>query len=790
MSTNPQARPLLHNGEALRINVEKPPGGGGDKHEPLTPEQAGALLRPQLAAVRNSFSDLEPIFKVPGQTIVEAKLLPNYLDATSFPSHLLSRLGAVPVGSKASEGDYVTKAGSKRAITRKLVLAMPDTSLAEFESILSGSKESLADRSGRAAFEDIKKISEIALPMDAGDLINESSEDAGEEVLWEVVLNPTGLQGDNLLHADEAIIRQFSSLVRSLNGKIEDEYVRYVAGLTFAPVRATAKSMASIARFNLLRTIRPMPSIPPRPVFGLRSSTTWQGPASSTARDNAFKVAVFDGGLDQLSNTKQHMVANAIDLTSEPANNQFLTHGTAVTGASLYGLIQPGQQASPPPLPVDSFRVLPAPSIPSDLYGYWVLDRILEVVKNDQHKIINLSLGPTLPVQDDSEPNRWTAELDTLAWERDVLFVVAAGNDGHLPSTSGKNRVQVPADMVNGFTVGACDSLVPTTSWKRASYSSIGPGRWGGRVQPLGVQFGGTDLQKFPILAADGSFLEATGTSFAAPLVTHAISELAINLPLVNSNVLRAFGVHFAERPSSRHKQLQPEVGYGRLPSDFLDNLNCTPDETHVLFRDEVDRNELSGYRLPIPQGLTGKVELRLTLSYLSPVEPAEATEYTKASIDLTLRPHQFIHRFTSPHDSSKYKNLDRRSADALALISSGWKDSKEPITRSLPGSSSKNEASLREAGKWETLRHYRMTFDADQLDSPRMELSYLARGHGRLDKSPSKLPFAMLMTIVDLEKSGTIYDSASSQFRVLQPATRIQSQIGLRSGGAELWQS
>lgn len=778
-------RPFLYKGEALQTAAEKPPSGGGDKFEPRTALQARDVLLPQVRSLREEVTSLAPEMRVPGQTFIEAKLLPNYLAASSFPGQLINQLGAMPVGSRAEEGLYVTATKSQKAVTRRLVLAVPDSSLAELETLIDMRGRG---RSERAAFEEIRKLDEFSLPSRAMvRALAAVEQDDDDVILWETVLNPLGLQGESLVPANEAVLGRWRAVVEGQGGNVETDFIRQVAGLTFVPVRATKNAMETLSAFNALRIVRPMPAIPPRPIFGTRSAATWNGPDVAATRDDSFKVAVFDGGLDEIANSQGHMVADAVDLTGQLPEADSLMHGTAVTGAALYGLVRPGEQAPVPPLPLDSFRVLPAPNIPGDMYGYWVLDRIKEVVSRDEHKIINLSLGPRLPVQDDLEPNRWTSELDTLAWERDILFVIAAGNDGHLDPGSGKNRVQVPADMVNGFSVGACDAFAPAGPWKRSSYSSIGPGRWGGRVQPVGVQFGGSDSEKFPILAADGTFLEATGTSFAAPLVTYALSELAINMPVVNTNVLRAFGVHFAERPSS-HKKLQPEIGYGRIPGDFLRIFDCSADEAHVLFKDSVERGELRAYKAPIPQGLSGKLEVRLTLAYLSPVEPTEATEYTRASIDLALRPHAFMHRYTSGQNSKNTTVFDRRSPEALDLLQQGWRESQEPVTKQLGSSNGSSEASLREGGKWETLRHYRFTLEPGTVEEPRIELSYLTRGRGQLDKSPSKLPFALLMSVVDKTGEGKMYDSAVSQFRALQPA-RARARLGLRSASAPLWQ-
>ena len=51
------------------------------------------------------------------------------------------------------------------------------------------------------------------------------------------------------------------------------------------------------------------------------------------------------------------------------------------------------------PRRVEEWRFLPAPHIPHDLNGYWVLDQIRDVVERGDHKIVNLSLGPEIAVE-------------------------------------------------------------------------------------------------------------------------------------------------------------------------------------------------------------------------------------------------------------------------------------------------------------------------------------------------------------------------------------------------------
>jgi Subtilase family len=773
-------RRLLTNGEALRIEVEAPPSGGGNKYEPQTPQQAQALLLPQVRSVMTIARQLPGELRA-SRLYVEARLLPNYIAASYFPIALLSQIGAVPVGSRADSGLYRTSTRETRTGTRRLILTVDDQGLEDLEQLIEyGGKT----RTEVQAFAEIRKLDEIGI-RDPESIILARPDQAEEPTTWEAVLHPAatamGLEPEPL---DAATLTKWYQLVEAAGGRVYTDYVRRVGGLTFTPVSLDEQGVEQVARFNPLRAIRPMPSIRPRPRFGPRAAARLRAPSDTTPMRQSPEVAVFDGGVDPL-NPSVLCPRLTDDLTKEPTDPDDLQHGTGVTGAVLYGLVGPGDQAPRPPLPVDSFRVLPAPDIPGDLNGYWVLDRIKETLASGQYKIVNLSLGPEQAVEETMEPDRWTSELDQLAWDNDILFVVAAGNDGDQDRSTGLHRVQIPADMANGLSVGATDVPPPDKPWARAFYSSMGPGRQGNRIQPCGVQFGGDPWNKpFPVICADGRFLDSAGTSFAAPLVTHALADLATRLPRVNTNVLRAFAVHFAER-HRKYRALQDELGYGRYPLSFADDLDCAPGEVHVLYADEINRGELLGYQIPIPRG-SGAVEVIITLAYSSPVEPTQPTEYTSAALEMSFRPNHLRYRFSPPPGSSGAGVvLDVTSEEARQLLEQGWQMSQEPVTAGLNKAGASSETLLRDYGKWETLRHSRINLADGDSSDPRLEISYVARRAGALDNAPSSVPFALLVTVTDKSGGTDLYERTVTQFVALRPVPTVQSQIRVRGGSA-----
>lgn len=764
-------RRVLVGGEHLRTRVEDAPSGGGEKYEPQTTEQARDLLLPMLREVTQRAVSLPPQLRG-SRLYVEARLLPNYLAASHFPETLLRSVDAVPVGSRADKGIYETRRKQRESVTRRVILAMSDRGLRQFGRLIEDPGRA---RSEQQAFADIRKLDHVGIATRESVVLGDPKSDQ-QTMTWEAVLHPIPSGAWEPEPLDEVTLEKWFTLVEQTGGDCHRDFVRRVGGLTFSPVTIPAGSTNRLAEFNPLRAMRPMPVIRPLPGIATRSRSRVRLPATRQPEVDEPKVAVFDGGLHSSAASSLFGAVPTSDLTPEPAMADGMDHGTAVVGAAMFGLANAETGLRQPPCPVESFRVLPPQQVPGDLAGYWVLDRIVEAVRENDFGIVNLSIGPERAMEDSHEPDRWTSELDHLAWEHNVLFVVAAGNGGAQPQHLGLHRIQIPGDMVNGITVGACDAPPPHCPWSRADYSSMGPGRHGNRVLPTGVQFGGTDETPFEALRIDGSLVPTAGTSFAAPLVTHAMADLATRLPVATPSVLRAFAVHYADRHSHWRKHLSG-LGYGRFPLEFAPLLESEVHEVHVLFVDEINRHDPVGYRLPIPDDTPGPLEFRMTLSYLSPVEPTEPTEYTSASIDMTFRPHDSVFRFSPPERSSPSKGAecDLRSEQASQLLQAGWRMSHLPITRPLAPARDSTEPSLRDAGKWETTRQYRFKMSADTVRRPLLELRYLARHGGVLSNRAETVPFAVLVSIIDRSPDSQLHDLVRAQFPALRPVSEVR---------------
>jgi len=753
-----RSRSLFTGAEALRVNVDGKARGPIDTWYPVDLPAAVASLVPEAETIAAYFASLPSSLR-DQRVYFEAQVRPNFLAATHAPVTLMRSIGATQVGTEVTEGVYQgpTKEPSLE-VTKRLILSVPYETVALLPSVIQAANALDDERFAT----DIQKIERLMLPAPLPKTIDGEK---GSLVSYEAVLHPSVHKSGARQPTDRVVLEKWFDWANDLGAEVDREYFRTVGDLTFTLVRVPRGVEEQLVRFNPLRSLRPMPDFRPVLDFGLRSLGRVSAPVSTQPRSTAFSVGVFDGGVDSAGTNAAIFPDPDVVLTSIPSTARSSKHGTSVVGACMYGLVDDGDQLLRPPLKVVSYRIMPPHAVKDDRYCYWALDRIKEVVSKREHDVYNISLGPNLPVDDATVPNRWTSELDQLAWQYQVLIVVAAGNDGDLPPN---HRVQVPGDMVNGLTVGACNSPAPAAKWSRSDFSSFGPGRHGARVQPSVVQYGGTRTSPMPVLAGDGTIREDGGTSFAAPLVTHAISDLAVRLDDASPSTMRAFAIHYAERPSPQRQISQ--VGHGRAPLRFGPSMEASDDKIHVLYRDQAIRKVDVSYEIPTADTPDMNLDVRVTLAFASPIDPADCLEYTLASLDLTLRPHRDDYDFNPPAIGGAPSRAMLRSAEARALSNLGWKPSRHPRSKSVPAirSAAHREGWLRSQGKWETSRQFRFSLKANQYLEPRLHMTYLARSNGQLVDVAPPVDFSLLITATDKDGGGRLYQEVQLKYPVL----------------------
>jgi hypothetical protein len=781
-----KSRPLLRRGETLSRKAQKK-SGGGDKYHPRTLEQAQRLLVPMTHALREKAQAMPAGLR--GERIVfEAELLPNYLAASHHPKQLRKVADLVMVGTKAAKGTLRTAATEKHdQPTKSLLLAGTVESMNLLDELIQNppsNDEDLLQEIIR--FERIELApAERVIRRGTGQV--EAEEDA-EEPAWEAVLHPpVDRDGEVTLSARDLVLERWSALLIELGGSLHEDFVRSVGNLLFMPITLSEACLDQAARFNPLRVIRPMPHLRKIGPSELRRLDPAAGEAQPPAVQTppAHHIAIFDGGIDD-SHPLLAPYVKQVHLTDSDIDDEYLAHGMLVTSSALYGHLDLAKAASPPPSSVDHFRVLPRPAGVSHADEvYWVIDQVESILRGGPHKLAVLSYGPNQPVDEDFEPHRFTAVLDRLAYIDGIAFAVAAGNNGQAEvSPLGLDRVQPPADGANVLGVGACiepGDCEPV----RAHYSAVGPGRAGMRVQPMGVCFGGVAGREFIGAAPGGGLQIDAGTSFAAPSAARGLATLIepLGAASFDAKTARAFAAHFASGCELTDHDLD-QLGHGLLSEDYLSHLDCAPTEITILIEDTLKRGQTKSFPFPVPPGgLSGKVAMRWTPSFISPTDEEEAVEYTLAGLEVDMRPHKERHTINPPRGSglrSKVVNTRTDKGLIAKLEGEDWKLSKNAKTRS--GDAYRSEQTQSEEGKWETVVRHDASMLASSLHQPEVWVTYLERAQGELvDAADSiDLDFAMLMTIT-APRVVDLYETiaASARYSTLVPiALPVQIDI------------
>jgi hypothetical protein len=618
----------------------------------------------------------------------------------------------------------------------------------------------------RAFQEDVQKIEEISYLRPE------------EQILG---FRPDWTQGrvEIVLHPSRRGSEEQTSFLSKLFDDLEvprgkSRTVFYRNGPAFISAVMTKASLDMVAACNPLRTIHPLEfsGLP-----DLRSARTYKAPPKPIDdRRSTIKVGVFDGGVDvncpHLKGFVEEDVALSIKTKPSPA---FISHGTAVAGAVLYGPLEKHEPNKPLPAPavsVVSIRALP-PADTTDFELYECIDVIENAVPSRPDiAVYNLSFGPTGPILDDTI-SRFTYVLDHLSINNDVLFFVAVGNDGEDPAYS---RIQSPADLVHGVGVGAY--TVRNGARVRAPYSCKGPGREGAKMKPDFAAFGGCTITPMHLLSTlHGMKILESGTSFATPLAASLGAQANGLYDRSTPLLTRALLTHCADHPSG---EIDYELGHGCIPEKVEDILNCSTNSVTIAYQGELIPKSLYKLVIPMPENLTlsGNVSIRWTVAAMCPIEINHPGDYTSCCVEDTFYPHSEVYSFAEAKGgktrSKKFHIRDDK--DKIASLGRGWRKSAFPAPRS--GNCYPTEQEKRAVDyKWDTLVRRAVSLRADSLHKPFLVLHAIAR-HSLVDR----FPYAAVVTISASGFAGDLHNEIVRRFPVLQPIRiRTESEIRVR---------
>jgi len=732
-----EPRFLLGHGERLTAPVA-PPGGGGIGEEPYSLTEAIDRLAPMLDHTVQLLDSLPTLACPENDTVIDITLHPQWIAKSYHPQQLLQQWHLRQVGSRpvvVQPEKWTRKSEPDPVPSMRLFVAGKRSDIHAWASAMDKSSPLIDSR--------IRKIEQIQAPVPT-ERLRHGTTTANPDLL-EVVLHASANESDGF------IVRGFEAYAAQLGYQAVLDRRRYVGGLCFIPVWDQGDDLIALARYSFLRVARPMPSL--RSPIEIPRSMMISGASPSPLPDadpidKSLHVAVLDGGLT--SGSQLSRWANNIDIPGISTGvGDFLAHGHDVTSAVLFGSIHPGVQSPTPYSYVDHYRVLDQETGKTDPFElYDVLDRVEAVIASGFYELINLSVGPDLPIEDD-EVHLWTALLDTYLADGKTLITVAAGNNGASTDPC-EARIQVPGDIVNGLTVGA--ATLSSHGLVRAPYSAIGPGRSPGRTKPDFLHFGGDSLSPFMVYE-QGSGLRVAGqvgTSFAAPSVLRLAAGVRAHMgKSVDPLALRALLVHNCVMPKGADRS---QVGWGLLESSPLDLVTCTDGEVRVLFQGELIPGKYLRAPVPMPrESLTGNVTIKATFCYASPTNPENPDTYTRCGLDITFRPdetHFQKEEATVPISATFFRKTDFD-----------------------------NEASLRQdAQKWETVLSAEKTMRGSSLNHPVFDIHYNARSGGGKPDDARPISYALVLT-VSSKRTPDLYDQVVRAYPgVLVPLTPVIS--------------
>jgi len=737
---------LIGYGERLASDLAAPLGGAPKKH-PYTFAEARRRLAPRIKATARELAEL-PLEVCPeDQTVALVTLHPTYIAKSYYPAELLAAYDLDAVGSRAREVSpekWTKTRPPPSATTSELFVAGPRRSFQRFARDI--------DRIGETSVgaSDLIKIEDVRVQPPEEKLKPFRSDDV--EPLLEIVLHARPVRDDNF------ILEGFEAYVHRLSLKVDfDKRNFFAEGLCFLPLRVPREIAGEVVKYSFLRLAREMPRLRQfRPVVRATPGYTpfvcqlpTQGPL-----DREIRVAVFDGGIRSDAKLDPWVSRKKAKDVGDPVP-EFQNHGTAVTSALLFGPMQDGVVAARPYAPIDHYRVLDADTQKDDQQElYSVLARIRDVLESRQkYDFVNLSIGPDLPMED-NDVHAWTAVLDQLFSDGRTLPTIAVGNGGDRDWPSGNARIQTPADCVNALAIGACDRT--TSGWRRASYSSIGPGRSPGIMKPDGLAFGGSSREPYWVLNAEkpGAAMPITGTSFAAPTALRSGIGLKAHFgPQLSALAIKALLVHGCD--DGGHDKA--EVGWGRIPHELQDIALTDQHTAHIVYQGELRPASWVRMQLPIPQQMAGLVELTATFCFATPTDPQDPLNYTRSGLEVRFRPHD-----------EKRKNADQLHANTSYFFQAKDMFAEESELRS-------------DAHKWETTLRKSRRIRAKGLRNPVFDVHYNARIGGRNARIAEKIPYALVLT-VSSARTKNLYDQIVQRYRTILEPLKPVVEIPIRT--------
>ncbi len=360
---------IIGKGELLTYDIPPPPMKPGKEH-PYTLSEAMQRLLPEVRSANAELKALPAEACPEDMAVVKVDLHPAYIAKSYFPTAFLRHAGLTPVGSRTVRvrpKKDLRKNAPKECETTQLFLAGSRDAFARLPALAEQLGEGTPEALQFAEFEHVSS-------MTPSDRLRDTP--SSPKHVFEVGLHLLPDRGT------EGVRHAFVSYAKACGFRVSAEFDFPVGRMLFVAAVGAPSRLADLAKFTMVRVIRPMPALrdarpfPRGTSLAVAYSIPKLGPLSTEP-----KVAILDGGLPAA-----HALSSFIgryELSDPAASNvrDYLEHGLGVTSAFLFGPIEPNEEAQRPYAPVDHFRVLDALSAHEDPFElYRTLAHVEEVL--------------------------------------------------------------------------------------------------------------------------------------------------------------------------------------------------------------------------------------------------------------------------------------------------------------------------------------------------------------------------------------------------------------------------
>ena len=390
---------------------------------------------------------------------------------------------------------------------------------------------------------------------------------------------------------------------------------------------------------------------------------------------NAAKVCILDSGINTNHPLLAPAIAESASFVDSEDESDTTGHGTSAASIALYGDIEACETSNSwqPLLWLYNGKVMfRCPDTGDPVFDTKTIEstliEVVEYFKELGCRVFNLSIGNENAPYDGKHIRGIAYVLDTLARQHNILFVVSAGNfkgseKPPVPSNSWRDEypeylvcdqstIIDPAPALNVLTVGSlarhnstADSqrysqeisqLSPASEGQPSPFTRHGPSV-NGAFKPELMAIGGNlasplrhkkqwqwDTRGLGVLTCHHEFVgktlfkEVSGTSFAAPYITHLVARFLNDYPDASANLLRAVMVNHAilnheinttfseemrstykKTPETKGRNIARDVaGYGAVDEDAL--FRSTDDTVVLISEDSIENNAHQFYELPL----------------------------------------------------------------------------------------------------------------------------------------------------------------------------------------------